>query len=237
MTARLAAEIVAGLGRLADPERAKGQQAYMKSAMPFHGVPAPDVRRLVRAALRANPLPSAASWQRAILNLWRNATHREQRYAAVEILLAKTHTAYLTPDTLPVVEELVVSGAWWDFVDALAINAIGPMLRADSHMMAGVLRCWANDGDIWKRRCAILAQLKFNHATDEGLLCAAIEPSLGNREFFLGKAIGWALRQYSKTNPAFVIGYVQTHADRLTVLSKREALKVLVKNGLVDAVP
>ena len=209
----------------------------MKSAMPFHGVPAADVRRLVRDALRANPLPSAASWQRAILRLWRNATHREQRYAGVEILLAKTHAAYLTPDILPVVEELVVSGAWWDFVDAVAINAIGPMLRVDSRTMPGVLRCWAEDENIWKRRCAILAQLKFNNATDEGLLCAAIKPSLGNREFFLAKAIGWALRQYSKTNPAFVIGYVQTHADRLTALSKREALKVLRKNGLVDGAP
>ena len=209
----------------------------MKSAMPFHGVPAPDVRRLVRDALRANPLPSAASWQQAIVGLWRNATHREQRYAAVEILLAKTHAAYLTPDSLAVVEELVVSGAWWDFVDAAAIHAVGPMLRADSRTMSGVLRCWAKDDNIWKRRSAILAQLKFKNATDEGLLCAAIEPSLGNREFFLGKAIGWALREYSKTNPAFVIGHVQTHADRLTALSKREALKVLLKNGLVGRVP
>ena len=230
-------DIVAALRELADPERAVGQQAYMKSAMPFHGVVTADVRRIVRGALRTSPLATADAWQEAVLGLWRRASHREERYAAVEMLVARPHVSWLVPERLPMVEEMVVTGAWWDFVDAIAINAVGPMLRHAPARMKPALRRWARADDIWKRRTAILAQIKCKAATDERLLRDVIEPSLGNREFFLAKAIGWALRQYARTNPAFVVDYVEKHRERLVPLSRREGLKVLLKNGLVDAIP
>ena len=185
----------------ADPERAVGQQAYMKSAMPYHGVVTADVRRIVRDVLRNRPLPSAQIWQEVVLRLWREASHREQRHAAIEVLVAKPHAPWLRPERLPMVEEMVVTGAWWDYVDALAINAVGPILRVAPADMKPALLGWAKGEDIWKRRSAILAQLKFKAATDEAFLAAVIAPSLGNREFFLAKAIGWALRQHSRTNP------------------------------------
>ncbi len=221
----------------------------MKSAMPFHGVPVPTVRRLVRAILPRYALDDAEIWREAVGFLWRNATHREQRYAAVEVLLAPGFGAWLTLDSLPLIEEMIVDGAWWDTGDALAINAMGAVLRTDPVRAAPLLRRWAVDDDFWRRRTAILAQLKFKEATDERLLADAIEPSIddpaqatqgGTRRearFFLRKGIGWALREYSKTKPRFVIDFVRQRADRLAGLSKREALKVLLKQGVVDAVP
>lgn len=230
-------EVLSGLIELADAERAVGQQAYMKSAMPYHGVVTADVRRVVRDVLRKRPLPSARTWQKVVLRLWRDASHREQRHAAIEVLVAKPHALWLRPERLPMVEEMVVTGAWWDYVDALAINAVGPILRAAHAEMKPVLLGWAKGGDVWKRRSAILAQLKFKAATDEAFLAAVIGPSLGNREFFLAKAIGWALRQHSRTNPAFVVDYVEMHKDQLVPLSKREGLKVLLREGVVDEIP
>ena len=233
----LAKEIVRALERAGDPQRARQQQAYMKSAMPFHGVPMPRLRTLVRSILLRHHLEDASAWQRAILLLWRRASHREQRYAAVEVLLAPAYRGWIVAERLPLIEELVVAGAWWDTVDAIAINAVGAMLREEPSPTKPVLRRWAEDDDIWKRRTAILAQLKFKDATDERLLQDVIEPSLGEREFFLRKGIGWALRQYSRTSPAFVVDYVRDHADRLSPLSKREALKALLKKGVVSTVP
>ena len=245
----LAADVVSALERAGDPQRARGQRAYMKSAMPFHGVPVPTVRRLVGNALKRHELADEDAWQEAVRLLWRRATHREQRYAAVEVLLAPGEAGWLGPAVVPLIEELVTSGAWWDTGDALAINGMGAVLRGHAEETAPLLLRWAEDDDFWKRRTAILAQLKFKEATDEGLLCAAIEPSIDDpvqatqggtpaqARFFLRKAIGWALREYSKTNARFVIDYVHERAGRLAPLSKREALKVLLKNGAVAAVP
>lgn len=245
----LAHELAAALSRAGDPQRARGQQAYMKSAMPFHGVSVPTVRRLVRAILPRYALEDAEIWREAVGFLWRNATHREQRYAAVEVLLAPGFGAWLTLDSVPLIEEMIVDGAWWDTGDALAINAMGAVLRTDPAHTTPLLRRWAVDDDFWRRRTAILAQLKFKEATDERLLADAIEPSIddpaqatqgGTRRearFFLRKGIGWALREYSKTKPCFVIDFVRQRAGRLAGLSKREALKVLLKQGVVDAVP
>ena len=233
----LTAEISAALQRVGDPQRARRQQAYMRSAMPFHGVPVPRVRLIVNAILRRHPLAHADDWQAAILRLWRNATHREQRYAAIDVLLARLHAGWLGAERWPLVEELVVTGAWWDYVDAIAANAVGAMLRAHPDDTRPVLLRWAEDEDIWKRRAAILAQLKFKDATDEALLEAVIAPSIGEQEFFLRKGIGWALRNYSYVRPTFVIDYVHDNAERLAPLTKREALKALLKAGTVATVP
>lgn len=233
----LAAEVASALQRAGDPQRARGQQAYMKSALPFHGVTVPRARQLAKAILRRHPLADEDVWQAAIRRLWRNATHREQRYAAIEVLLARQYASWLTPRRWPLVEELVVTGAWWDYIDAIAANAVGAMLRSHPDDTSQVLLRWAEDENIWKRRTAILAQLKCKDATDERLLRAVIEPSIGEAEFFLRKGIGWALRSYSYVSPAFVIDYVRDNAERLAPLTKREALKALLKAGTVAAVP
>ena len=229
--------VVQALRVVADPERAKGQQAYMKSEMPFHGVTVPVVRRIVAEGVRARPLPDADTWQQAVLALWRLAERREERYAAVELLNHSRHRRWLAPERMEMVEEMVVTGAWWDYVDAIASVAVGQMLYRHRAAVAALLRKWARSHDIWKRRTAILAQLKRGKSTDEGLLFELIEPSIDEQEFFLRKAIGWALRQYSRVSPEAVASFVERNAQRLSPLSKREALKALLKSGAIGEIP
>jgi len=99
------------LGAAADPGRAQGQQAYMKSAMPFYGVTVPEVRRIVSSLVRERPFADADAWQATLLHIWRSAAKREERYAAVEILNHAPHRRWLTPSVFPTIEELVVTGA------------------------------------------------------------------------------------------------------------------------------
>src|SRR5262249_35108704 len=110
-------------------------------------------------------------------------------------------------------------------VDSLASHQIGGLLRRYPVEMARTLRAWAAGDDIWKRRAAILAQLGFKRDTDRRLLYDCIEPSLGRKEFFLCKGIGWALRQYARTDAREVARYVRRHERLLSPLSRREALK------------
>ena len=222
--------VIAALREAADPARAPQQQAYMKSDMPFLGVGVPQCRRIAGSVFRVHPLPDARAWEAAILDLWREAAHREERYAAVELLLFKQYSRWLEPARVPLIEELVVTGAWWDYVDAIAGRGVGAMLAAHPRPMKAVLRGWAKDDDVWKRRTAILAQLRAKGATDTTLLADVIRPSIGHPEFFLRKGIGWALREYSKTDPAWVKAFVETHTG-LSQLSRREALKHLERTN------
>ena len=228
--------VIAALREAADPARARQQQAYMKSDMPYFGVGVPQCRRIAGAVFRMHPLPDARAWEAAVLELWREAAHREERYAAVELLLFGRYSAWLEPARLPAIEEMVVTGAWWDYVDAIAGRGMGAMLAAHPRPVKAALREWAKDDDIWKRRTAILAQLRARGETDTKLLADAIRPSIGHPEFFLRKGIGWALREYSKTDPAWVTEFVGAHAE-LSGLSRREALRHLERTNRVARPP
>jgi 3-methyladenine DNA glycosylase AlkD len=206
----------AGLRAAADRTRAPAMQAYMRSEMPFLGVPAPEVRRVSRETLAG-----AEDWRAVVLELWRGAEFREERYAALWLLRRHARDA-----DLALVEEIAVTGAWWDFVDSVA-RVAGELLRRDPATVSAAMRAWAGDDDHWKRRVAILCQLGHRAGTDLDLLVDCIEPSLGERDFFLRKAIGWALREHSKTDPDWVLAYVREHGTRLSPLSRREALRRL----------
>jgi len=218
--------VIAALREAADPVRAPQQQAYMKSSMPYLGVAVPQCRRIAASVFKAHPIQDAGAWEAAILGLWRTAAHREERYAAIELLLFERYSSWLEPTRAPMIEELVVTGAWWDYVDAIAGRGMGTMLAAHPRPVKALLRDWAKDEDVWKRRTAILAQLRAKRGTDRKLLADVIRPSIGEPEFFLRKGIGWALREYSKTDPDWVRKFVATHPD-LSSLSRREALKHL----------
>jgi 3-methyladenine DNA glycosylase AlkD len=132
-------------------------------------------------------------------------------------------------DALPMYEELVVTGAWWDLVDEIAGHRLADILAAEPGPMKKAMRAWARDDDMWKRRAAILCQLHLPKGTqaDAALLEACIAPSLASTEFFLRKAIGWSLRQHARADAAWVRAYVKAHDAELSGLSKREALKHL----------
>jgi len=230
-TSALGAVLRHELEMVADPAKAPAMQAYMKSAMPYLGVTVPLVRATCRRVFADHALPSSAAWQRAVLGLWRNAGFREERYAAIALSGDRRARAFQTAATLRMYEEMIVTGAWWDYVDELAIHRIGPLLRRYPGRMVRTMRTWSRSSDVWKRRTAILCQNAFKDATDRDLLYACIEPSLGSSEFFLQKAIGWALRQYAWTDPRTVVRWVRAHENQLSPLSRREALKNVASRG------
>jgi 3-methyladenine DNA glycosylase AlkD len=224
MTA-LAESLRARLRDAADSARAPAMQAYMKSAMPYLGVPAVALRQVCKASFAGLTWTDCAAWQADVLAIWRGAAFREERYAAIELTGVKAARAFQRIDTLPMYEEMIVAGAWWDYVDSIVTQRFWPILQADREAMKRSMLVWSTDTNMWKQRSAILCQIKAKKETDLSFLYACIEPSLGSKEFFLRKAIGWALRQYAWTDPEEVQRYVAANASRLSGLSRREALK------------
>jgi len=202
-------------------------QAYMKSAMPYHGVSAPLLREVCRAAFASMEFVSASDWQAQVLGLWRSARFREERYAALYLAGDKRSRPFQTLSAMKMYEEMIVTGAWWDYVDDIASHRVGPILRNHPAAMRRKMLSWSKAKNLWKRRTAIICQLGFKAETDLELLYACIEPSLASREFFLQKAIGWALRQYAWTDGAEIRRYVRQKHGLLSALSHREALKNL----------
>jgi 3-methyladenine DNA glycosylase AlkD len=235
-SAALLAAIRQALRAVAEPDKAGPMQAYMKSTMPYLGVQTPAVRSACRAVFSRYNLDTEDEWRETTLALWRTAGFREERYAAIELTGYKTYRTFQTMAALPLYEEMVTTGAWWDYVDVIAIHRLGGLLRHYRSPMRARMQAWANSPDIWKRRSAILCQLSFKRDTDLDLLYECIEASIHEKEFFLRKAIGWALREHSKTDGREVLRYVKLNRNRLSPLSKREALKVLLKNGGVGTV-
>jgi 3-methyladenine DNA glycosylase AlkD len=213
------------LRRIADPRKAPWMQAYMKSAMPYHGVSAPAMRAACKRLFGEIELPTREAWRESVLQLWRGAKYREERYVAIGLTGDKRAAGFQTPAAMPLYEEMIVTGAWWDFVDDVASHRVGPILRDDPAPMRKKMLAWSRSGNLWKRRTSIICQLGFKRNTDLDLLYACIEPSLDSKEFFLRKAIGWALRQYAWTDAAEVKRYVRRNMGRLSALSQREALK------------
>ncbi len=208
-----------------EPERAAGQRRYMKSDLPFMGVRVPVMRRTARAVFNRHPAGNAGDWIATILAQWREAKYREHRYAAVELMLNPSCIHWLTMDSIPMVDELVVDGAWWDYVDRIAPAGLGHLLAADPGPAGTLLRAWARDDDTWRRRAAVLSQLKLGEDTDPALLYDCLEPCLDHPEFFVQKAIGWALRSFARTDPDAVRRFVVGNGTRLSKLARREALK------------
>jgi len=214
----LADRIRSGLQAIADPARAAGQQAYMKSAMPFYGVPVPEARRVARAAAKGEADPDVLL--ESALRLWNDATHREERYAALALLGLRPLRA--DPRLIPLIEHMVRTGQWWDFTDELA-HRVAEAHDARPAETSALVRRWSVDDDFWMRRIAILSQLDRRERLDRDLLAAVIEPNAADREFFIRKAIGWALREYARVDPEWVRRFVAEH--ELSPLSVREALK------------
>ena len=206
----------------ADPALAPGQQAYMKSAMPFLGVRVPEVRRLVKSAARSHPPADVGDLEHSARRLWDEATYREERYAATA--LTGMRVAMGSLDVLDLLEHMAVTGAWWDHVDEVA-HRVGTVLAVHPDEVEPVVRRWIASDDLWLRRVAIICQLDRKADTDLALLTAAIDAASDSPEFFLRKAIGWALRQHSKVDPGWVRDFVAEREHVLSGLSRREALK------------
>jgi 3-methyladenine DNA glycosylase AlkD len=204
-------------------------QAYMKSTMPFYGVPSPARRAVSKGIRGRHPFDDRTQWEQAIRRLWDEAEHREERYVAID--LTDRQPAWQDAETLQLYQHLIVTGAWWDYVDEVAIRRVGPILRADPDAVKPVLQAWAVGDDLWLRRTAIISQIGSKASTDLGLLTAVVDANVDGspvtQNFFVRKGIGWALREYAKTDPEWVRAFVRARRDRLSGLSIREATKHL----------
>jgi 3-methyladenine DNA glycosylase AlkD len=237
MAMALARAVCEALAAHADPAQAGPMQAYMKSALPFHGVPAPLRRQLVKTAAAAHPVPDADALCAAVLKLWRDATHREQRYAALDLLRLPHVRKLVNLQWLPVLQELIETGPWWDHNDEISGLALGLLLQRHPATMKPLLRQWAIGPNLWFRRAAMLSQRSLGDTHfDAVLLYDCILPSLAPdplaREFFIRKGMGWALRERSYAAPDEVEAFCAEYRHRLSPLTLREALKVLNKRRL-----
>ncbi|XVU27537.1 DNA alkylation repair protein [Actinoplanes sp. CA-054009] len=207
----------------ADPARAAAQAKYMRDQFPFLGLASPTLRKLERAALAGRPRPSEDELRATALALWER-DEREYQYVACSYLVR--HVGVPGPGFLGVVRTLVTTKSWWDTVDPLATRVTGGLVTRHPALTASMDE-WARDQNMWVVRTAILHQLHYGAATDTDRLFRYCRDQAGHRDFFIRKAIGWALRQYARTDPGAVRAFVSENSARLSGLSIREATKHL----------
>ncbi|MGV9456881.1 DNA alkylation repair protein [Streptomyces sp. NPDC003635] len=213
--------LTAAYGAAADPERAVSMRAYMRDVAPFLGLATPERRALSRTVLRGTPRPDEADCRAVALRCWR-LPEREYHYFAVDYL--RRHAGRCSSAFLPVARHLVSTVPWWDTVDLLAVHVVGALVAADPKLSAD-MDAWSADEDLWIVRTALLHQLSYKERTDTERLFAYCLRQSGHPDFFVRKAIGWALREYAKTDPQAVRGFLARENGRFAPLSVREALK------------
>jgi 3-methyladenine DNA glycosylase AlkD len=213
--------LVDRLRAAADPVRAAAMSAYMRDQFPFLGLPSPVLTALVRAA--ALPKPTEAELNEQALFLWAQP-EREFQYVACGQL--RRHIKVCGPDFLDVARQLIVTKSWWDTVDTLASHTVGPLVRKHTELLA-TMDAWIGEQNMWLARTAILHQLGYKDSTDADRLFRYCVAQAGHPDFFIRKAIGWALREYSKADPEAVREFVRAHETVLSGLSKREALRLI----------
>lgn len=196
--------------------------AYMKTHDPFYGVQKPARTDIYREMKHRYPISTPADYERAVLDLWA-LPHREEKYLALALVTG--YPKLIAFDRLPLYRRLIVEGAWWDFVDDVAARAVGIVWRDDRDRTMPIMTVWSDDSENWLRRTAIIGQLKHKGETDEDLLFRFCLNRADEKEFFIRKAIGWALREYAKTAPDAVRSFAQDHRRVLSPLSYREATK------------
>jgi 3-methyladenine DNA glycosylase AlkD len=212
------------LEALADPAKAAPMAAYMKSDMPFYGVQKKGRSAVLRSLIRSCPAESRDVYESNVLALW-SEPHREEKYLALGY--ARAWKVFITIESMSMYRDLIVEGAWWDLVDEAAVQLVGPVHLGEPSKSEPRVRSWIRSDNLWLRRTSIICQLKHKAATDTALLADACRWNLSDTDFFIRKAIGWALREYAKTAPEWVSAFVLSHKNEMAPLSLREATKHL----------
>ncbi|TDO86434.1 DNA-7-methylguanine glycosylase [Halanaerobium saccharolyticum] len=218
-------QIRSSLAGQADPEKAEGMASYMRGQFTFYGLRAAERRKILRKYMRQKNRPDYSQLETAVKKLWQ-LPEREFQYFAQELIL-KYENEY-TEDIINLFEYMITNKSWWDTVDHIAKKLVGEYFMLFPQKRDEKIREWLDSDNIWLQRTALLFQLGYKEETDAQLLFDIIEELKEIDEFFIQKAIGWALREYSKTEPIAVVKFTNTH--QLSALSEREALKVVRKN-------
>jgi 3-methyladenine DNA glycosylase AlkD len=223
--ARAAAEVLARVDRAIDtrrdPVRARAMASYMRGQFPFAGVSAAQRSQIVREVVRAVPVLDEEALATLAEEAWARP-EREHQYIAVRLL--RRGVRRCGPGFLDVVERLVATKSWWDTVDELAAHIVGPLVAATPALRRRMDR-WVQDSDVWLARAALLHQIRLGTHADADWLFGACLRRAGDRDVFVRKAIGWALREHARDDPDAVAAFVAHHRRRLAPLSTREALR------------
>ncbi len=224
---QLIADVRGALAEVADPDRALAMRAYMKSSLPYYGVSMPVLRRVSKRLIDERPPLVRGVWEATVLAMYDGAEHREERYAALVLAGHRCASAWQDPAALVPYRHLVVTGGWWDLVDWVAGQLVSPIRRSYPTAVDPLIRAWATDDDLWLRRTAVLSQLGARGDLDLDLLADCLAPNLERPEFWLRKACGWALREAARSDPGWVLSYVDGHREQMSGLTRREATKHL----------
>lgn len=207
-----------------NPLNATPMKKYMREQFDYLGIKSPQVTSLLREFIIANGLPPFDKLDLICKELW-NLPQREFQYIAMNLI--SKYEKKLEPEFIETLEYLITTKSWWDTVDLLAGHPVGMMFMKYPKVREKYLKKWRKSNNMWLRRTTLLFQLGYKAETDFELLCEIIKENLESDEFFINKAIGWALRQYAHTNPMPVKKFVNKTKE-LSSLSKREALKNIV---------
>jgi 3-methyladenine DNA glycosylase AlkD len=206
----------------ANPARSAPMAAYMKNRHPFLGIAAPERQKLIKPVLPAFKKLGNHQQMAIVRHFWL-LPQREFHYLALD--LARACRRNWTADWLDMFVAMVTQQSWWDTVDTLATDMIGPYCLAHLPQRTDLMRALAKDPDMWLNRVAILHQLKYKSGTDIPLLIEIIDTCRNDKRFFIQKAIGWALRQQARLTPDLVVEYIDRSG--ISGLARREALKHL----------
>ncbi|MDX1429390.1 MAG: DNA alkylation repair protein [Rhodothermales bacterium] len=212
--------LVAAFENSRNPENAAPMKRYMRDQFEFLGIKAGPRRELLAAFLAKHGPPKENQLHAVARDLWQ-LVHREYQYAAVDILVRRRR--HLKPDAIPLCQHLITTKSWWDTVDGIAGSVVGHLFQEYPQDRLAWISEWRSSDDMWLRRTAIIFQLKYGDKTDWELLADLARENADSKEFFIQKAIGWALRQYSKVEPQRVSQFID--ATELPALSKREGMK------------
>lgn len=207
-----------------NPENAFAMAKYMRNHFPFFGIKTDDRRRIFAAIWKENQEEVAENPRAIALELFAKS-QRELHYCAIEILIKQLKGNYKKED-IQLIEKLIITNSWWDSVDTIAKNILGQYLLEHPMETNKVTSRFSNSENMWLNRSAILFQLGCKQKTNFDLLQFECEKHKNSNEFFIQKAIGWALREYAKTNPEAVKNFVAN--TNLKPLSKKEALKNII---------
>jgi 3-methyladenine DNA glycosylase AlkD len=205
-----------------DATVAPEMEAYMRNQFRFMGIKKPVREQLLRPYFSHFAKLDEQQWPEVISQLW-DSPYRELQYAAME--LCRKRKKDFLPEHLSLFRFMICKNSWWDTVDFIAANLVGDLLRQHPELTGNTVNQWSNSGNLWLQRTCILFQLKYGKATDRTLLFSLCTRFAGEQDFFIRKAIGWALRQYSKTEPVAVRTFVKKVP--LSPLSLREASKYI----------
>ncbi len=207
-----------------EAEDAIQMQKYMRSDIPFHGVRSAEQKKICNTNFKKYPPKELVEYLNVIQELW-SGKFREEKYTAIHY--AKRFKTFHRMEALPLFREMIETGAWWDFVDSIAKDLVGSLLKQFPVQVKSLLNDWIVDENLWIRRSAILAQLSFKEDTDHEMLFEFCNKCLHEKSFWIRKAIGWALRDYSKSAQQKVREYVEENQGNMSGVTLREAVKYI----------